>query len=418
MLNKFENLLEYVLAFTIIINANTIWAQISIGKINLILMLCLLIVLGIIASLGLLNNKKIFIKTYLLGIFIFIFNFIFIIFNGENKKEYIISFLVIFILCFIYSSYKINIKNRESILNKLSNLTVIIALISLIMYLFGVILNVISQSGLVTYEWGVIRYSQSYHNIQYITQNINLAGRFLIRNTSIFTEAPMYAFILSIALLIQLFKVDNLNKIKIGILLITIFTTFSTIGIVFALGLVIIKYLLNKPKNKIRVLIKSAIFPIVVIIAISIASIFIISKINETSVSGITSYSVRLNDFKIGFDVWKDHKFVGIGFNKQDFVQLYMSTLVRGKDMGGSSGIMTILAQGGTYLLVIYLIPFIGVLYKSIKNKDLNKIIIAFSLMTLLLVINIPYKIILIYFLATSYAYIISKPGAKKEVIK
>ena len=161
MLNKFENLLEYVLAFTIIINANTIWTQISIGKINLILMLCLLIVLGIIASLGLLNNKKIFIKTYLLGIFIFIFNFIFIIFNGENKKEYIISFLVIFILCFIYSSYKINIKNRESILNKLSNLTVIIALISLIMYLFGVILNVISQSGLVTYEWGVIRYSQS-----------------------------------------------------------------------------------------------------------------------------------------------------------------------------------------------------------------------------------------------------------------
>ena len=64
MLNKFENLLEYVLAFTIIINANTIWTQISIGKINLILMLCLLIVLGIIASLGLLNNKKIFIKTY------------------------------------------------------------------------------------------------------------------------------------------------------------------------------------------------------------------------------------------------------------------------------------------------------------------------------------------------------------------
>ena len=171
---------------------------------------------------------------------------------------------------------------------------------------------------------GVIRYSQSYHNIQYITQNINLAGRFLIRNTSIFTEAPMYAFILSIALLIQLFKVDNLNKIKIGILLITIFTTFSTIGIVFALGLVIIKYLLNKPKNKIRVLIKSTIFPIVVIIASSIASIFIISKINETSVSGITSYSVRLNDFKVGFDVWKDYKFVGIGFNKQDFVQRYI----------------------------------------------------------------------------------------------
>ena len=79
---------------------------------------------------------------------------------------------------------------------------------------------------------------------------------------------------------------------------------------------------------------------------------------------------------------------------------------------------MTILAQGGIYLLAIYLIPFIGVLYKSIKNKDLNKLIIAFSLAILLLVINIPYKIILIYFLATSYAYIISKPGAKKEVIK
>ena len=278
------------------------------------------------------------------------------------------------------------------------------ASISVVLYIASSYLNIINPTHYITLEWGYSRIIPSYFGLHYDIQQINIAGLLLNRNTGIFTEAPMYSFCLSIALLVELFIINKKRMINIIILLITIMTTFSTTGIVTALICLCINLIITKYQNRLFYVIKFIITPMIIIIAIIISSFFIITKIEESR-NKYQSFAARTDDFRVGYEAWKEHKLIGNGYDRHDITQKYMSYSLRKGDMGGSSGLMMILPQGGLYLTSIYLIPLIISLCYSFKTKKIKNIVFGLIVTFLFIFTQIQYTYIIIYFLAMGWSF-------------
>ena len=399
-MRRIESFLEVLVAITLVLNCNSIWARHIIPKENTILLCISIFLLAIMSLRNILRSRKSFFKVSVALIIVNIFNLIFLIYNTSNSVDYIMRFIFI-LSCSIIYSVNIGIKGElNKLLIKISNVVYILSIISLVIYILAIILKVLPSTSEILLDWGDKRYVKSYYHLLYETQSFSISGINLTRNTGIFTEAPMYAFLLCISLGVKLF-IEKKDKVIVYLfpLTFTIFTTFSTIGIVAASILIVTYFLLKKGETKIYSIIKFMIFPVIVIVGITVSLIFIQNRI-EGSKYGGGSYSIRVDDFKIGIQVWKEIKLFGIGYGEFEMVQQYVNKTIRGTDIGGSSGIMHILAQGGVYLLLIHLIPAILVIFSSIRYKKYNYLLFTSLIIGLLLITAVQYTFISIYLIA------------------
>ena len=156
--------------------------------------------------------------------------------------------------------------------------------------------------------------------------------------------------------------------------------------------------MLEKKKGLLMNLLKYTLVLIVTVILLVVSIAFINDKINGSR-GKVGSFSVRMDDYRIGFEVLNDYKLHGVGFLNNDFVKRnYMNLSERGTDAGGSNSIMIILSQGGLYLSVIYLLSIISFFIKSLKYKQKNLLVFNITIVLLMAVTNVPYtSIILIY---------------------
>lgn len=406
-MKKIENFLEMIVALTLILDCNSIWAKQIMPKGNSLLFYVSIFLLFIIVVKDilkdkyiLLKNKKLFLRTALTIVIIDLISFIFILFNNFNSGSFVLKFILLFNLFVILLVTKSISGNLNDLLIKVSNIICFFALISLILYFLGFVFKIISPNLQVLLNWGDERYVNSYYNLLYETQYFSIFGMRLVRNTGIFTEAPMYAFLLIIALTVQLFFYEvKPNKTKISILVITTITTFSTIGI-GSLSLLIILYFLNQMKTgDYKKILKNKVVIFIMACSFILSAAFIYQKI-EASRDKMGSYSIRMDDFKVGIEVWKKNKIFGAGYENYDFFKQHVDKSLRGTDIGGSSGIMHIMMHGGIWLLMLNVVPYLLCIYVSFKNKDNKNIIICLLFLGLLLVTAVQYTFITIYLLA------------------
>lgn len=397
-----ENYLEYILAFTIVVNTNSVWTLIGFGKINLILFYATLLILCMLTFKNILKNEKTFQRLILLLLLLLFYELVFILFNSDAIFRFIIKFVVtLFLLIFYYSC---NTSNK--IFNKISNIIYCISIISLFFFIFSSIMHIIPSNTSVFLEWGEGKYVLGYYGLYYETQNINLNGINLIRNTGIFTEAPMYAFQLCIALAIEVYLEVDISKKKVIIYLITLFSTFSTMGIVIAIGILLIKFIFLKSQNSIYLFSKTIVFPVILYVSISIIMFFIMDKI-ESSSNSFGSFSVRMDDFLAGYKAWKENIVFGHGFERHDLTKMYMNLYLRKNDVGGSSGLMMVLPQGGLWLVLLYIIPFlIGIFYGIYKNKQV--IFFTTIIFILFAFTNVPYTLLMLSLIALGWSKVVT----------
>lgn len=416
---KIINILEYFLAFFIIVNVNTIWNY-SYCNQNMWEYTAIILYLLILLSIDkIITNKQVLFRMSILLIFISSYSVIFILLNGQNKQEFIIDFMVIFWGFIIYNVSLINKEKIYNLLFKVSNIIVILALISLIFYIGGSLLHIIKPTKYILLTWGWHREIPCYYNIYYEAQNIYIGGKWVLRNTGIFTEAPMYGFCLSIALITELFlrKTNGIKNIiilllSIPILSITIITTLSTTAIGLMSVLIPIRIIIsiveNRKKSKVRILISSILLGIFIILGGILGGYFLENKVKNSTNNAYGSFAVRKDDFKVGFRTWKENKFIGAGFDQFQYVQQRMNFIGRGTDIGGSSGLMKVMPEGGIVLLLLYIIPFILAIIYGVRKKDVKIISLYISIFILFSVTEIQYRYMMIYFLALGYSYILT----------
>lgn len=314
----------------------------------------------------------------------------------------VVFWLTTVILLFIW---QIGLSSEQQqvpkILISYKNLVFIIAIISLIFWFLGSIFKIIHPSGVVMSSWGAVGNNliavPSYYNLYFETQTFRSGFSFLNgiqRNSAIFTEAPMASLNFSIALLIEYLNkhTDKWHKRVIAVLILAIMSTFSTTG--YTLLIMWIFCILVHNKNFMLKNIRFIILPILLVAII----IGIKSLLTEKTNNNFSSVSVRLDDYKVGWQAWKQHKLFGIGIQNYKYLSQYMDSW-RIMNLGFSNSVTDIFSGGGIYLALLYVLCFAKGLWVGIKRKNWKETVFVGLILYLFVTTFFTYTLILLYLL-------------------
>lgn len=369
-------IIAFCLAVIIIFNSNSIWITVP-GKSSHyfnIIFFSLIILVGI-SFFVISIPQRIFTVNFLIAICVFFYILIYA-FQPVNISDYayVLKLDVIIIFTLLYYALYCNDK-LPRVMQLYVDIVTIIGIISLLFWILGSNLHLINTNKYILSTWSSFNnWAQlvpSYFNIYFEPQQIN--G--LIRNSAIFPEAPMASLHFTVALSIEwlLRKNDKFHIAKLVILIICIISTFSSTGYIAVILLVCYKILLSK--NAFISKIKPVIIVVVIVGIIVIQNILSQKLVTESG-------SIRIDDYVAAYNAWKDNPIMGLGIASSK-IQNYMS-LWRGYNLGFSNTIMDILAHGGIYVSLIYVLALIYSIKESFKYKNWNMLMFIIIVIYLL----------------------------------
>lgn len=356
---------SFLIAVSLILNCRSIWGSITINNLGMFTFGSL--VIGILFSFMSVININI--PKYALNVLLFLSIYIFIyliqpINNLRLSDAFFIGFS--FLSIYLYTIIFFNTFVIDILIKYYINLLVLICIVSLFFWIFGSIFKIIRPTGFVLSNWGA-QYGRpnivnSYYNIYFETQTLNN----VIRNSAIFTEAPMASLNFIIAFLFQSLvnKNDKYHLLKEIILVLGILSTMSSTGYIALLIIFVMKSFFLDYKNK------GFFLPFILIL--SIVSLLIIHYLLISKLEN-ASGQTRADDFRAGYEAWKLHPYMGSGLNN-NLYQNFMANW-RGNNLGFSNTIMDVLVSGGIYIFILYLISIIYSVIVSLKTHNLNNII-------------------------------------------
>nr|AXB83697.1 hypothetical protein DRB99_01700 [Clostridium butyricum] len=345
--------------------------------------------------------RKLIKAILLMGIFVLIY-ILMCNYRYSFEELLMIIFKFIFFIPIMYTYFigEFLYGNRElELLNKFSKLITILSVISITFWLFGSVLKLINSTNTIYLSWGNGRTILSYYNIYFETQKTTVGTLSFIRNSSIFTEAPMYSLLIIIALLYELYLSYNIKMKRIFILVVACLSSFSATGICLASIFIYIKLIFSRKNNKIIDLLLKFLTPILFICVILILKNMINVK------SGTGSAFCRLDDYIASIKAWKDNILFGNGINNTLCIINYMNP-ERMSNLGLSNSLGVVLAQGGMYITAIYIYPCINIILKSIIQKRYNIVFFIFGLIILFILTIFMYNFILLLLISLAYSYI------------
>lgn len=405
----FEKTFHYLFAIAIILNTRSIWTSVEgMDWFNSFL----LAFLGI-SLLGCLMftkiRKKSFFNCFIVVVAITIYLLLFWTIDQYRTNSFIRQIFtldVVIVYCGLFgnrTNYKKLPKGTMPFWNCYENLILVVACVSLFFWLTGSILDYVQPTGYVYSSWtGAGDYYKrvaSYFGLYFETQTglSSLLG-VPYRNSAIFTEAPMASLHFSMALLIELFLREKNSKVKIAILSIAIMSTVATTGYLIMILAFFAKLFFKEERKSIKIILKYVFVIGFFLIALYMLQFLLAEKM------GSESGSIRLDDFSAGFQAWLDSPIIGNGYGNYDAVKKYMSSF-RSYNMGYSNSPMNILAVGGLYLFVLYILPAISGIYKTITYKDWDSFTFYMLFLLIFAVTVVPFSALTYIMFVTMAVY-------------
>ena len=356
--SKWEQVLGYLLALFLILNNQTVFQNsISFNYhiYEITLLLIIVTTLYQIEKYGIYENKF---KSLLNLSFIY-YVYLSIISIASVGVDQLVSFWARYAslpFVFFYFSSNASYIVKIELFRKVVNVMVVISCISLFFWIFGSTFKMITPTGVAVFEWGTVNEVSSYFNIYFETQYVDWLGiDFFWRNTAIFVEGPMMSLTLIIAITL-IYYFDDIWHIatwKKFILAFAIITSFSVTGYFILWGFVVLKLYRSKKFRAIM---------IVMLIPLSLYAIQVMMDMKQST----GSYSLREDDYYVGFITWLQNPIFGWGFNNWEALQANMKG--RAND-GFSNSIFSVLTQGGILMGLMYFIPIlIGITSKEFKR--------------------------------------------------
>ena len=144
------------------------------------------------------------------------------------------------------------------------------------------------------------------------------------------------------------------------------------------------KYLLSNSKQQLIHAIKVVSVPIAIGLVVCI--MLYLYNLKADSASGYA----RLNDFAVGYQVWKKHFLFGVGYGNYDEIKKMMP-LWRSSNTGFSNSIMLVVDYGGLYFGVAYLFSIAKGVISAVKYKKYNNLSFLLIFTCIFIVTNIPF---------------------------
>ncbi|MDS2316119.1 hypothetical protein RK670_06680 [Streptococcus pneumoniae] len=382
------DILDYMWIILIIVQCHSIYTVKS-EPLNLIVPF--LVTTAMLLLLNLLRFTLSIKYIYVLGLYFIAMVTFFLTNIGANVTPLnITKYFIILPLFFLINSIYVNKEIFSALLSKFVNVVVILAIFSLFFWIFGTLLNVVHPTSTVINQWSGGQLINSYYNLYFETQQMIFFGFRIIRNSGIFAESPIWGLILSIAYVIDFLILKFDKNSKRNIIILTMLSTISTTGIIIV-GLAI----LYKIMTTSRWMTKLLLLPFTLSLGLSL--LLLLAEKSET-----VSANLRVDDYNIGFIVWKTSLWIGHGLNNGILaIQSHISTFTR--NLGYSNTLFVILAQGGLLLFLIYFSPMILLLFKKNINLDFKFAIILFFILVTTIIFEGTF--LFLWILTLSYSY-------------
>ena len=316
-----------------------------------------------------------------------------------SSREYLLTYIIKYV---VFISVIICLSQDTSFLyttiQYLIEIVFCIALVSLFFFVFVNIFGIIQPTSKFMLLWGSGVNIDSYCGIYFTPSLTNNSITFTFaKNSAIFTEAPIWAALLSIITSFEFFGKRHPRFGHIIVFYITLFTTLSTTAyIFFILSIIVIIYqqYKQKLKNKIIKFICS-----LLIIGVGCAGSVIIFRILEEKSSHGISFLSRADDLIVAVNAFKEHPLIGVGFGNTTYRYNYFSEERLAVDDGGqSSDFASLLGGGGIYFISFYLF----FLFKLCKLYSKNKWILFGLLIYVLLISRIGETILFLTLITAS----------------
>jgi len=385
--NFIQTLFDYLLICFVIVSCNSIflWSKdfhfnVSDGLVWPLLTLVLISFLNLDPQQKLVK-QSIYI---IVGINIFQLWFVKLRNFNDDLTPYFLKYILFISLLIIYM---VNCRLQGHLfifIERYINLTVLLAVISLFFWLLGSVLHIIKPSGKVVNDWGGGQSINSYFNLYFEPQAEWFHDLKLIRNSSIFTEAPMYAVVLLSAIIIYLFVFNRRYNWKMAFLSLAVLSSLTTSGVLIVFIIHILKFF--KYSFIINLWLEKRRWTLV-ISTLSLVLLGVLAYVFSRNKFGSGSYNTRLDDYVAGFKAWRESVIFGHEYGEMKPIIKHMSEF-RKSNTGYSNSLMLILAQGGLFWASFYLLPIFLVIYRAVE-KNLHSLFYGMILLIVLLAILI-----------------------------
>lgn len=313
----------------------------------------------IISNYSIKNKFNIQIFAYLLGAL-----FPMLILREHNYPAYIMRYILVLPLLWMYLIQRKahGVSAYCSLFFKFSNVMVVIALTSLVMWLLCSIFQLVPITSYFPYGWvSNMEFVPTYWGIYFETQSIIVLGERIWRNTGIFSEGPMFNMALCAAFIIEYFIRPIKSKLRLWVLAIAIFTTFTTTGQFFLIG-IIIWTLFNKIGRRDRIIL---LFIVPLFLYLGYIATGSLLK-NKMETGGDASVDSRSEDIVLCIEAGMENPILGVGLILREGEALW-----HGKMLGRNNSLFAVFARGGLYALALYvgallLIPYLY--YRKYKD--------------------------------------------------
>lgn len=356
MKNKLRAVLEYVLASCIILEFNTPYLIFPTVKRG-VQLVSLFLLLALVLMSGYSPRKKVngYVAIYLAGSV-----FPLLVLEPRFYLGYAKIFIFMLPLMWTYLSLRKSAGNPAcvSLFLRFSDVTVVLAVVSLAMWVSCSVLQAVPATAMFPYRWAPDKgFVPTYYGIYFETQQVGDTWR----NTGMFCEGPMYNMVLCAALSMECFIRPVKSKARIFILSVTVLSTLTTTGQLFLLALGgwhLVRFL----GGKLRLILVVAI-PFL-LYAYSLAAGSLMDYKKETG--GEYSVDNRSRDIELCLNIGLEHPLLGIGMFTEKNSQVW-----RGYYAGFSNSLFTVFMRGGVYMLALYAgaLVFIPLLYYR-RHKD------------------------------------------------
>ena len=373
--SKIENLFLLFISLSVIYSFNTFYINGSQSGqiISLGVIFASFLILWILKPIILISKK--IVNFFIIYLFIALI----IIIKSQFSSYSIFMLGIAFPVCIWLTYFLLQQKLFRRFIVVFNNLVVVIALISILFWFLGSILNLIQPTSSTYSNWSH-QYALSYYNLYFQPQNAdyNIFGLYVgARNSAIFLESPIATFIFGTSI-ISNDLISGKKSIRI-ILLLAIITTADTTAFIFVLlyFLSMVFFHINR-ENKVLLGL--------CFLFLIVAVIILINMLLRFKATDGDSMSVRYLHIKEEVKAFILSPLYGNGYNS--FTE------------GSSNSITALGADGGILLWGIYYFPLLLILRKINKNNIL--LIIIFILMFSITVVQYTF----LMFIIISFAWI------------
>lgn len=374
--------LEYALMLSAVLYGG-MWAQFT-GALSNTFSRIFILVLG---SLVLINYDKITARGVYKTAAVTLFLAVFLFFTRYNFIRTLLYLIIPFALCFLYFSTKKTALEKSRFFLYLSDIIVVFSLVSLILYLFGTVLSVIPASEPVRVWWAEEEKVVShYFHLLYEAQDIDFFGFHFMRNCSIFPEAPAFAAFIAVSFGAEMFLRRKISLYRVIILILATATSFSAKALLLVAAALLLKFLFwNKKGAAVTVFKASA-----VLVCLGFAAIVLIDKAKSHS------FYIRLDDFNACLEAFKSSVLFGAGYYNDSAVITHFEYAYRYNN-GLSMGLAVLLAQGGLWLFLFYILSAVRGVFASKKEDRSAVFCFALIFFGMLFITNAPFSMLTIF---------------------